>query len=77
MSQLMSHGYDVTAVVYQVHFTHPPTLFFWVSPIYNLETLPHVAEIWQYVYVINSAASTDIWDNVASYDYTFWTAYGL
>ena len=77
MSQLTSHGYDVTAVVYQVYFTLPPTLFFWVSPIYNLETLPHVAEIWQYVYIINSAASTDIWDNVASYDYTFWTAYGL
>ena len=33
---------------------------------------PHwVSEIWQYVYVINNAASTFIWDNVAEYDFTF------
>ena len=28
-------------------------------------------EIWQYIYVINSAASSFHWDNVAYYDYTF------
>ena len=28
-------------------------------------------EIWQYVSVINTAASSFIWDNVANYDYTF------
>ena len=33
---------------------------------------PHrAAEIWQYVYVINTAASTFVWENVAFYDYTF------
>ena len=33
---------------------------------------PHTAkEIWQYVSVINTAAATYIWDNVANYDYTF------
>ena len=35
-------------------------------------TNPHRSkEIWQYVSVINSAASSYIWENVASYDYTF------
>ena len=28
-------------------------------------------EIWQYVSVINTAAASYMWDNVASYDYTF------
>ena len=33
---------------------------------------PHRAkEIWQYVSVINMAAATYIWDNVANYDFTF------
>ena len=33
---------------------------------------PHrSAEIWQYVYVINTAASTYSWENVAYYDFTF------
>ena len=33
---------------------------------------PHrSAEIWQYVFVINSAASTYTWENMANYDYTF------
>ena len=29
------------------------------------------AEVWQYIYVIHSAASSYQWDNVAYYDYTF------
>lgn len=29
------------------------------------------AEVWQYNYVIHSAASSYQWDNVAYYDYTF------
>ena len=29
------------------------------------------AEIWQYVYTINSAASAYVWDNVSQYDITF------
>ena len=33
---------------------------------------PHwSSEIWQYVFVINSVASTYTWDNVSSYDVTF------
>ena len=33
---------------------------------------PHrSSEIWQYVYVINSAAASYTWDNVSSYDITF------
>ena len=28
-------------------------------------------EIWQYVSIINTAASSFVWDNVANYDYTF------
>ena len=29
------------------------------------------AEIWQYIHVINTAASAYIWDNVSQYDFTF------
>ena len=33
---------------------------------------PHRApEIWQYIYVINTAASAYVWENVAYYDFTF------
>ena len=33
---------------------------------------PHrMKEIWQYIDVINTAATTYVWDNVAKYDYTF------
>ena len=39
--------------------------------IYSQANPQRSAEIWQYVFVINSAASTYIWENVASYDYTF------
>ena len=36
------------------------------------EANPHrSAEIWQYVFIINSAASAYQWDNVAYYDFTF------
>ena len=35
-------------------------------------TNPHrSSEIWQYMYVINTAASTYHWNNMAKYDYTF------
>ena len=41
------------------------------AAIYS-QAYPHrAAEIWQYVYVINLAASTYVWENVANYDYTF------
>ena len=41
------------------------------TAIYSEANPSRAAEIWQYIYVINSAASTYIWDNVANYDYTF------
>ena len=41
------------------------------AAIYSQANPHRSAEIWQYVFVINSAASTYIWENVASYDYTF------
>ena len=37
------------------------------SPAYPARS----AEIWQYVYVINSAASTYVWEDVAHYDFVF------
>ena len=41
------------------------------AAIYS-EANPHrAAEIWQYVHIINSAASSFIWENVAFYDHTF------
>ena len=41
------------------------------AAIYS-QAQPHRAsEIWQYVYVINLAANSYHWDNVAFYDYTF------
>ena len=39
--------------------------------IYSKANPQRSAEIWQYVYVINTAANSFLWDNVASYDYTF------
>ena len=45
---------------------------FWVyAAIYCKENLLRSAEIWQYIYVINTAASTYQWEDVAWYDYTF------
>ena len=41
------------------------------TAIYSRANPHRVAEIWQYVYVINLAATSYTWDNVASYDYTF------
>ena len=31
----------------------------------------HTGEIWQYTYIINTAAATYVWENVAEYDYNF------
>ena len=39
--------------------------------IYTQANPMRTAEIWQYVYTINTAASSYIWENVASYDTTF------
>ena len=41
------------------------------AAIYSKANLERAAEIWQYVYVINSAAASYHWENVAEYDYTF------
>ena len=39
--------------------------------IYSQANPHHTAEIWQYIHVINMAASAYIWENVANYYYTF------
>ena len=39
--------------------------------IYSKANPHRAAEIWQYVYVINTAASSYVWENVAFYDFTF------
>ena len=41
------------------------------AAVYSMANPHRSAEIWQYVYVINSAASTYVWENVANYDFTF------
>ena len=41
------------------------------TAIYSQANPQRSSEIWQYVFVINSAASTYIWENVANYDFTF------
>ena len=41
------------------------------AAIYSMANPNRSAEIWQYIYVINSASSMYIWENVANYDYTF------
>ena len=41
------------------------------AAIYCKANPGRAGEIWQYIYMINSAASTYQWDNVAYYDYTF------
>ena len=41
------------------------------AAIYCKENPARSAEIWQYVYVINTAAASFQWENVAWYDYTF------
>ena len=41
------------------------------AAIYSNANPHRASEIWQYVHVINSAASSFIWGNVAEYDFTF------
>ena len=41
------------------------------AAIYSRANPHRSAEIWQYVYIINLAASSYSWDNVACYDYAF------
>ena len=41
------------------------------ATIYSQANPHRSPEIWQYIHVINMAASSFIWDNVASYDFTF------
>ena len=41
------------------------------AAIYSRANPHRAAEIWQYVYVINTAATTYSWDNVSQYDITF------
>ena len=41
------------------------------AAIYSRANPHRSAEIWQYVYTINLAATSFIWDNVPAYDYTF------
>ena len=41
------------------------------AAIYSKAQPHRAAEIWQYVYVINTAASSYTWENISFYDYTF------
>ena len=41
------------------------------AAIYSKSNPQRASEIWQYMYTINLAANSYIWDNVACYDYTF------
>ena len=41
------------------------------AAIYSAANPGRAAEIWQYVYVINTAATSYTWENVSTYDYTF------
>ena len=41
------------------------------ASIYCNANPSHAGEIWQYIHVINSAASTYVWENVSNYDVTF------
>ena len=41
------------------------------ATIYSQANPSRSAEIWQYVHVINTAASSYTWENVSNYDYTF------
>ena len=43
------------------------------ATIYCNANPTRTGEIWQYIYMINSAASSFQWDKVAHYDYTFQT----
>ena len=41
------------------------------AAVYSEAHPERAAEIWQYVHVINTAASSYLWDNVSAYDVTF------
>ena len=41
------------------------------AAIFCNANLGRAGEIWQYIHIINSAAASFQWDNVAYYDYTF------
>ena len=41
------------------------------AAIYTDANMSRASEVWQYVYVIHTAASSMPWENVAYYDYTF------
>ena len=41
------------------------------AAIYTRANPTRAAEIWQYVYTINLATSSFVWENVANYDFTF------
>ena len=41
------------------------------AAIYSKAQPSRASEIWQYIYVINLAAASYAWDNVAFYDFTF------
>ena len=41
------------------------------AAVYSEANPARAAEIWQYMYVINTAAGSYQWDNVYEYDYTF------
>ena len=41
------------------------------AAVYSQANPMRSAEIWQYVHIINTAASSYVWDNVANYDFTF------
>ena len=41
------------------------------AALYSESNPDRAAEIWQYVHIINTAASSYLWENVANYDFTF------
>ena len=41
------------------------------ATIYSRANPARAAEVWQYIYTVNLAASSYIWEKVASYNYTF------
>ena len=41
------------------------------AALYSAANPHRAAEIWQYIYVINTAAASYQWENVSMYDYTF------
>ena len=41
------------------------------AAVYSNANPSRSAEIWQYVYIINTASSSYVWENIAHYDFTF------